>query len=486
MKKSILWSIVGLAIVAGGIAFAWKTRSGAGDNPDATVGGPSDESPTHVVLPLEKFTSAGIESVLVSRQTVRRMRTVPGRIDYNGVRRVELKSSVDVVVREVLVKPGDPVQPGTRLASFDSPEIGLVRAEVEKNRAEWRRANQAVEYHEEVYANLDELLQALRQGTSPQAIEKTFEGKLLGDHREKVVSTYSKYVLAEQLWIDTRPLVEKGSVSTQVAKQRETERQVTKQNYQSVSEQSRFDARQERERARANQEYARRLVDVSRKKLQTLLGSFGGVADTENDKAGDGADLSRFDLVAPFAGTVEQRLVAPAQRLSAGTLAFVIADTRSLWVTADIRERDWQALAVDEGKTLLTVRVPALDDREFEARVDFVGRAVDDETHAVPLIAVLDNSRHLFRPGMFAWVSLPAGVTENALVVPPAAIQTHDGKRFVFVEEGPRTYRRVDVTVGVRTPEWVTIESGLAVDQRVVTRGAFILKSELLLEREEE
>jgi hypothetical protein len=43
----------------------------------------------------------------------------------------------------------------------------------------------------------------------------------------------------------------------------------------------------------------------------------------------------------------------------------------------------------------------------------------------------------------------------------------------------------VDVKVGLETNEQIEIVSGLSAGDSVVDRGAFFLKSELLLEREE-
>jgi len=112
---------------------------------------------------------------------------------------------------------------------------------------------------------------------------------------------------------------------------------------------------------------------------------------------------------------------------------------------------------------------------------------VDPVTRAVPLVAVLDNPKHELKPGMFAWVKIPAGMAIEELVVPPGALRTENNHDFVFVEDEaePHKFRRVDVTIGRQTREWVTIASGLAPGQRVVVEGTFLLKSELLLEPEE-
>lgn len=488
MKLSGTLRVVGVGALAMTLVGSWKiwTMIHSRARPAAPEVAPvTEDIPTRVVLSPEKYAGAGVRTIAVALQSIHPTRIVPGRIDYDGTRRVELKASVDVVIRKVLAKPGDAVKTGTRLAALDSPEIGLVRAEVERNKANLRVSNQAVEWREEVANSLGDLLKTLRGRPNPKVVEEIFDRRVLGDYRQQVLSAYSRYALANELWEDIQPMIDKGSITAQTVKQRETNRQIAKEDYLSVCEQAQFEARQECDKARLNRDYDRRLLEVNRRKLRSLLGAFVEFDENVQDAPGEGDELTQFFLIAPFDGTVEQRLVAESQRLAAGAPAFVIANTETLWVTADIRERDWQALSLAEGQ-LLRVIVPAAGSREFEARVDFVGREVDRETRAVPLIAVIDNGLRLLKPGMFSWVSIPGTTNTEALAVPPAAVQTHDGRSFVFVEEAARTFVRVDVKLGAHTGDWVAIVHGLAAGQQVVSEGAFLLKSELLLEREGE
>ena len=62
----------------------------------------------------------------------------------------------------------------------------------------------------------------------------------------------------------------------------------------------------------------------------------------------------------------------------------------------------------------------------------------------------------------------------------------HEGKVFVFVPDGPGRYRRMDIEAGREEGGFVEVKRGLEAGQQVVARGAFLLKSELLLEKEEE
>ena len=50
------------------------------------------------------------------------------------------------------------------------------------------------------------------------------------------------------------------------------------------------------------------------------------------------------------------------------------------------------------------------------------------------------------------------------------------GRNYVFLETGPGTYTRKDVTVGEQTGEYVTIPAGLTDGDRIVTEGTLMLQ----------
>jgi RND family efflux transporter MFP subunit len=486
MRKIVIWTGAG-SCLAVAIFFGLKSlqkRTSADAPPVAATTAVDDQPRTLVELSEKKFSTADLHTVTVEKRPLQHLHTVPGKIDYNGVQRIDLKTPVESTVQQVLVKPGDTVQPGTRLAVLDSPDIGLVRAEVEKNRADLKLATRADEWAGQIADNSKELLDFLQSLPTPQAVEKKFENKPLGDQRQHLLTSYSRYILAEDLWRDLSPLIAKGSVSVQAAKQRESSRDVAKAEFQAAREQSRFDQQQQREKARAASEHARQILEVSRQRLRMMLGAFTEVQETPEPGAVDPQSLTRYFLIAPIAGTVEQRSVANGQRVPAGQGLFVVANTASLWVTAELREHDWPALQLKEGAKL-TLRIPALEGKEFPAEVSFVGRSVSSDSQAVPLIATVGNAERMLKPGMFAWVVLPIGAPELSLAVPIQAILTHDNQKFVFVEESPRRYRRTEIVTGLDAADWIGVTSGLQTGQKIVDRGTFLLKSELLLESEE-
>jgi len=130
----------------------------------------------------------------------------------------------------------------------------------------------------------------------------------------------------------------------------------------------------------------------------------------------------------------------------------------------------------------LSVETPAIPGCKLIARVKRTGRRVSPQTNSVLLVAEIANANGLLRPGLFVHVSIPIGASKDVLCTPAAAVVQHEGARFVFVQTGPKTFRRADVTTGLETDNVVEIVKGLQVGEPVVVQGAMALKSEMLIE----
>ena len=78
---------------------------------------------------------------------------------------------------------------------------------------------------------------------------------------------------------------------------------------------------------------------------------------------------------------------------------------------------------------------------------------------------------------------MPTGESKKTITVPVGAVQ-QGSNTFVFLDEGGGQFRRVDVEIGIASQGWIEIKSGLKPGDQIVDRGAFFLKSELLLESE--
>jgi cobalt-zinc-cadmium efflux system membrane fusion protein len=485
MKSRITAGIILIGVVLGGGWLTWHLwhRGSAAAEGDTAA---EEAARDVVMLPAAKIEAAGIEVSPVARRRIEPTVVVPGRLQYDDTRHIEVKIPTDGVLAEIRVKPGDVVAAGQVLAVVSSPEVGNARADVLKRQAEHELAEEKLAWEDATAQGLQKLVAAIKDGGDAAAISRELEGVTLGSYREQIITAYARYRLAETLAAGVKSVQESGALSGRTVQERLSERDAADAALKAVSEQSAFEARQDCAAAKLAAEDAQRRLRISRQHLQALLGYEEAVADAKDDSSAarnDDHPLSLVELRAPFAGTIESRTFSVSERVRPGDALFVLADTSKLWVSADIREREWGALQLREGQEL-TVTLPALPDRRLTATVYYVGREVSPQTNAVPLVATIDNGDCQLRPGQFVRVRLPMAEPRDVLAVPDAAIVEHEGQAFAFVEQGAGKYARKDIQKGV-ADEGFTEVSGLKEGERIVVQGAFYLKSELLLEGEE-
>jgi cobalt-zinc-cadmium efflux system membrane fusion protein len=468
------------AVALGGAAYklwtkpkAVATLSNGADQADD----PNSKSLVH--LSAGKLDAAELHISTIAERDLQATCRVPGKIGYNTARRVELKVPASGTVQQVLAQPGQHVKRGDPLARLSSVEVGLARDEVVKSEADSQLAKKEQEWAEQIAKNVIELLKVLDEHPEVPVVEQTFVNKLLGDHRDRVITAYSKFQFAERTARDTQVLAMKGSISDRTVQERTSGREVAAAGFKTACEQSRFDSSQQRLRAQAALEHAERIVAVNRQKLRLLLGPFTEIATLASDNTS-----CELILRSPMDGVIEDRFVSDAAQFISSQALFSLANTDTLWVSAQLYEREWAAVSRSKFKEV-RVQSPALPGYEVTATVQFVGITLSPETRAVPLVAEFVNTERQLKPGMFAWVTVPLKPPRHVLCIPAGAVMRHEQEIFVFIQEHPDTFRKVEITLGTTTPEFVEVTHGLKVGQQVVDQGAFFLKSELLLEGEE-
>ncbi len=179
----------------------------------------------------------------------------------------------------------------------------------------------------------------------------------------------------------------------------------------------------------------------------------------------------------PMAGVVLERLVTPSTAVTPGSPLFVVSDLSVLWAVAEVDER---RLADVKAGSPITVRVSAFGERTFVGTIGFVADAVNPTTRRVVVRGHVPNPEWLLKPGMFATVHLSTGNVHTGLAVPSKAIQDVAGRSVVFVERRPGVFGQRPVDTGGESDGWTEIRWGLRPGDRVVSEGAFLLKSELL------
>ncbi|MBA5865942.1 MAG: efflux RND transporter periplasmic adaptor subunit [Nitrospira sp. CR1.3] len=186
---------------------------------------------------------------------------------------------------------------------------------------------------------------------------------------------------------------------------------------------------------------------------------------------------SRFEMKSPLTGIVVERAVTPGQSVGGDSnqVLFTVADLDMLQVVADVYERD--LALVKEGQYAKVV-VEAYPGVAFPATVAAIGDVVDPTTRTIKLRAWVNNPDHKLKPEMFARLQLRVGENTPLLTIPREAVLESDGKQFVYVVEGDHLYVKREVTVAPISPELVRVVEGLTSGQRIVVKGAVLIKGQ--------
>lgn len=220
-------------------------------------------------------------------------------------------------------------------------------------------------------------------------------------------------------------------------------------------------------------------------------------ADAERDAAlsklrvfgvsgGSGAEMS---LESPIDGVIVERHATRGESVNMDDTLFTVADLSRVWVMGRVYEQ--QVAQVSPGMTA-HLSLNAYPSRQWTGKVDFVGSVINEATRTLPIRVELDNPDGALKPGLFGALRVvhdaTAAAQQPSLLIPSSAIQTMSGlgaageQTVVFVpdEDHEGRFIATPVTIGRQSAQQVEVLGGLKPDAKIVVKGAFILKSELM------
>jgi cobalt-zinc-cadmium efflux system membrane fusion protein len=182
-------------------------------------------------------------------------------------------------------------------------------------------------------------------------------------------------------------------------------------------------------------------------------------------------------IFAPIDGTVVARKVGPGQyvRNDTGDALYTIADLSTMWLKAQIPETEIPAVRLGQD---VEVKVAALPDRVFKARITAVDATSDAAIRRLIVRSEIANLDGLLKSEMFATFRIATGESVAQPAVPVDAVIREGELASVWVEKAEMLFARRVVQIGVEQDDRVQIRSGLAVGERVVSRGAIFVDNE--------
>lgn len=178
--------------------------------------------------------------------------------------------------------------------------------------------------------------------------------------------------------------------------------------------------------------------------------------------------LAKTRITAPFTGLAGKREISRGAFLRAGAAITTLARIDRLRVTFALPERILGSVQLGAEVSVTTTAYP---DRPLTGTIDVIEPQLDQLSRNAGVVALVDNSDGLLRPGMSATVEVVLHQRPGALTVPSQAVFVEGGQAFVYVVQPDSTAIRAPIELGTRLAAVVEITSGLSDGQLVVTAG---------------
>ena len=216
--------------------------------------------------------------------------------------------------------------------------------------------------------------------------------------------------------------------------------------------------------ARSAEEQAKaRLTAAEASLSQDNATRTGGSTDSEGS----------FVIRAPVSGVIAHRDAVTGANVGAGGVLFRVVDAAQVHVVGQVPETE--AARTRLARTA-EIEIAGQADRIPTGPLVSIGKVLDAQSRTLPITFALDNRTLGLPVGQTVFLHLLMDTTAARPVVPAAAIVDDAGRPIVFVQREGETFERRAVTLGPRSGDLVQITDGVKTGDRVVTKGAYLVR----------
>ncbi|HEU5117500.1 MAG TPA: efflux RND transporter periplasmic adaptor subunit, partial [Isosphaeraceae bacterium] len=445
--RTLLWALGGVLLAGSLATLAWfggalelwagrlagvEGRASAARAVDSEVLGTSKLSSTvpaslavdgRVLLAMDRQKAIGLQTEPASSGAMHEVLRAPGTVvpDENAYAFITPRASG--VVRSVAAHIGQDVKAGDLLATIDSAEVAQARLDLVTELQELEIARTRADWQTEIYQATLALIERLKAGDSPTQIQEEFENRAVGENRERLMTAYAKFRLAEAVRERSEHLRQGDAVSVEDYQQAVAEYEAAMASYKSLMDRVGFEARLEYARLQQERKQAETSVRVARERLRVLgvrpdgtepevregkvvgvqpdgtlpasedgaaqptadlnpeeilpedTGGSGGVVEPvgvhmEGDESNsEHSPISTYSIWAPFNGTIiDRQLVVPGVFVGTTNRIYQLADLSKVWIEVKVQEADFDELVTSQ-KARVQFTSPAYPGKVFEGKV---------------------------------------------------------------------------------------------------------------------
>ena len=232
-------------------------------------------------------------------------------------------------------------------------------------------------------------------------------------------------------------------------------------------------SRQELEKIHAEHAAQTAAVQSARSQLELL-----GVSASALENMAPGHNVSATTTVpAPIDGVVTERGANVGLNVDTATKLFTVVDLSTVWVVANLYEKDFPRVRVGSEAAITTSARP---DLTLRGRVSYIDPQVSADTRTAKVRIEVPNPSGELRLGMYADVVVAGASGASAPRVPRNAVQNVGDRTVVYLAnpKEPGKFVEREVRLGQTSGEQVEVVSGVQPGDVVVTEGSFFVRAE--------
>ena len=232
-------------------------------------------------------------------------------------------------------------------------------------------------------------------------------------------------------------------------------------------------SRQELERIHAEHTARRAELQSVASRLQLL-----GLSANAIEALGPGKTVdATINVPAPISGVVTERAANVGLNVDQATKLFTVVDLSSVWVIAELFEKDFSLINVGSATTITTTAYP---DLVLHGRVSYIDPQVSPETRTARVRIEVPNARNQLRLGMYAEASFAGGDNASTPMIPRSAVQNVADRTVVYLVDPKQagTFVEREVRLGTLAGDQVSVLAGVRPGDVVVGEGSFHVRAE--------
>ena len=182
-------------------------------------------------------------------------------------------------------------------------------------------------------------------------------------------------------------------------------------------------------------------------------------------------NLSYTRYKAPISGLIADCNISKGSYVLAGNPSLKVIDISSIKMQCEVTESD--LVKINTGEPVKAEFI-ALPGKKFTGKVTEINPSIDITKRTALITVLIDNPKHLIKPGMFASVTIGTNNYFDRIVIPHSALLARQNRTMLFtVENGLAQWKYV--TIGESNDRYYEVKKGVKAGDTLIVGGNYNL-----------